>query len=294
MAKRQEAVRLNREDCDAELSIALARWGEKLTVALKDQLQTILSRTGLRVSANELQIIDGSLYVNHAGLLRLARLSRCAGIETEVLSPVSDHARSRWVVRAKVLKTGRSTTSFVGLGDATPDNISPKLRGAELRIAETRAVSRALRKAYAIGLCSTEELGATSESELLAAKALSGFPTQASESSIVSGVPARTHSLAPSRIDRLKILIREHQLDSDKVRQYACQFLGIEDARRATASQLDHLLIHLEQFAAASPTWFQSELDRAVTKSVENRVAYRDKLPSLPIAGAVFAQESSQ
>ena len=36
------------------------------------------------------------------------------------------------------------------------------VRGAELRIAETRAVNRALRKAYGIGLCSVEELGAFS------------------------------------------------------------------------------------------------------------------------------------
>src|SRR6266550_599161 len=33
------------------------------------------------------------------------------------------------------------------------------VRGAEMRIAETRAVNRALRKAYGIGICSVEEIG---------------------------------------------------------------------------------------------------------------------------------------
>jgi hypothetical protein len=36
------------------------------------------------------------------------------------------------------------------------------LRGAEMRVAETRAVNRALRKAYGIGICSVEELGSFS------------------------------------------------------------------------------------------------------------------------------------
>ena len=48
---------------------------------------------------------------------------------------------------------------FVGYGDADPSNVSPLVRGAEMRVAETRAVNRALRKAYGIGFCSVEELG---------------------------------------------------------------------------------------------------------------------------------------
>ena len=47
----------------------------------------------------------------------------------------------------------------MGYGDADPSNVSPLVRGAEMRVAETRAVNRALRKAYGIGLCSVEELG---------------------------------------------------------------------------------------------------------------------------------------
>jgi hypothetical protein len=42
---------------------------------------------------------------------------------------------------------------FVGYGDADT-SVSFLMRGAEMRIAETRAVSRVLRKAYGIGLCS--------------------------------------------------------------------------------------------------------------------------------------------
>jgi hypothetical protein len=62
----------------------------------------------------------------------------------------------RWVFRAKVHKS--QSKSFVGYGDADPSNVSPLVRGAEMRVAETRAVNRALRKAYGIGICSVEEI----------------------------------------------------------------------------------------------------------------------------------------
>jgi hypothetical protein len=69
-----------------------------------------------------------------------------------------DAAASRWAFRAIVYKSPRCK-GFVGYGDADPSNVSPLVRGAEMRVAETRAVNRALRKAYGIGICSVEEIG---------------------------------------------------------------------------------------------------------------------------------------
>ena len=40
-------------------------------------------------------------------------------------------------------------------------NVSPLVHGAEMRVAETRAVNRALHKAYGIGICSVEEIGSS-------------------------------------------------------------------------------------------------------------------------------------
>jgi len=52
---------------------------------------------------------------------------------------------------------------FVGYGDADPSNVPPLVRGAEIRVAETRAVNRALRKAYGVGICSVEEVGSLAQ-----------------------------------------------------------------------------------------------------------------------------------
>ena len=57
----------------------------------------------------------------------------------------------------------KSSSGFVGYGDADPSNVSPLVHGAEMRVAETRAVNRALRKAYGIGICSVEEIGSLAE-----------------------------------------------------------------------------------------------------------------------------------
>ena len=88
----------------------------------------------------------------------LAERRHCAGIHSRPVLASSDPATSRWVFRAAVFKS-RACRGFVGYGDADPSNVSPLVHGAEMRVAETRAVNRALRKAYGIGICSVEEIG---------------------------------------------------------------------------------------------------------------------------------------
>jgi hypothetical protein len=68
-----------------------------------------------------------------------------------------DSAANRYLLKATVFPA-KDSTGFVGYGDA-PSNVSIQIRGAEMRIAETRAVNRALRKAYGIGIGSLEEIG---------------------------------------------------------------------------------------------------------------------------------------
>lgn len=79
-------------------------------------------------------------------------------MRTSAVNHLSDAEANRWVFKATVYKVSGSP-GFVGYGDADPSNVSPVVHGAEMRVAETRAVNRALRKAYGIGLCSVEELG---------------------------------------------------------------------------------------------------------------------------------------
>ena len=97
-------------------------------------------------------------YVSHADLLKTALQQKCAGIETALVLALCRPEKNFWVFKATVYKSAQCR-GFVGYGDAHPGNVSPLIfNHAEMRMAETRAVNRALRKAYGIPLCSLEEL----------------------------------------------------------------------------------------------------------------------------------------
>src|SRR5215472_13483107 len=136
--------------------LATLIWGELPTLALRN-LRDVSERHSLSVAAGHVQFLDGRLYVTHAGLLYIAERNKCAGIRTSLREAPPETSANRWIFKATVYKSLRSR-GFVGFGDADPSNVAPSVRGAEMRVAETRAVNRALRKAYGIGLCSIEEL----------------------------------------------------------------------------------------------------------------------------------------
>src|SRR5579863_7865074 len=137
-----------------------ARWGSLDPAAIRG-LNELLKDHGFSIFAGDLTRLDGKWYVTHTGLLHLAQRRHCAGIHVEPVQDFSDATASRWAFRATVFKTSKCK-GFVGYGDANPSNTSDLVRGAEMRVAETRAVNRALRKAYGIGICSVEEIGSLS------------------------------------------------------------------------------------------------------------------------------------
>ena len=97
-------------------------------------------------------------YITHGDLLSLATKRHCQGIVTKPVLALCRPEKNFWVFKATVYKSPKCR-GFVGYGDAHPGNVSPLIfNHAEMRMAETRAVNRALRKAYGIGLCSLEEL----------------------------------------------------------------------------------------------------------------------------------------
>src|SRR3989475_851269 len=142
---------------------AKSRWGSILGVAALDALRNYSEEFQFSAASGDLLFLDKGWYVTNAGLTRLARRNRCAGVHVQPVPEFSDPATSRWAFKATVYKS-RSCKGFVGYGDADPSNISPLVHGAEMRVAETRAVNRALRKAYGIGICSVEELGSSAGS----------------------------------------------------------------------------------------------------------------------------------
>ncbi len=133
---------------------------------------------------------------------------------------------------------GSGEKGFVGYGDADPSNVSPLVRGAEMRVAETRAVNRALRKAYGIGICSMEELGTRPFSV---------------EHPQVRKDPPNGNGRAtgqPRLRDKLCLLIRKYELDPTLVKRYAADFCGTEALRDASRDLVEAFISTLADEAA--------------------------------------------
>ncbi|MCU1304367.1 MAG: hypothetical protein JWQ87_4651 [Candidatus Sulfotelmatobacter sp.] len=201
-----------------------------LPPVLLEQLRELTRNFSLSLKCGDLLLLSGGWYVTHAGLIRLAKRCRCSGMEVQPARQLSDHATNRYAFRATVYKSARCR-GFVGYGDADPSNVSPLVHGAEMRVAETRAVNRALRKAYGIGICSVEEIGSFAEP-----------PQTNREPKKVPPQPADGNHGGPKVRDRLCQIIRQHQLDPGLVKAYATDLCGVKTLRDATRGQIENFV----------------------------------------------------
>ena len=193
----------------------------------------------LSIQNGDILLLNESWYVTHSGLLRVAERRRCSGIRTELAEGASNPRERRWVFKATVLKSG--SKNFVGYGDADPSNVSPLVHGAEMRVAETRAVNRALRKAYGIGICSVEEIGSfAGQLDSRPDSKKTPQPTNGNSNGNYGGRTVR---------DRLCQLIRQHRLDATLVKSYATDFCGVKTLREATREQVENFVAHLADWA---------------------------------------------
>jgi hypothetical protein len=226
-------------------NIRLARsiWGELSPVA-RSALKDLSERYCLSIASGDLLQLEGRWYVTHAGLIGLARRNRCSGVRVQMVHGSCDTTSGRWVFKATVYKTPGSK-GFVGYGDADPSNVSPLVRGAEMRVAETRAVNRALRKAYGIGLCSVEELGWSSKAS--GTEILGG---NGSHPSANNGQDKGQQNRQPRLRDRLCLLIRQHGLDANFVKAYAADYCGTATLRDAGRDLVEAFINNLTEWAA--------------------------------------------
>jgi len=227
-----KAVKIN-------VDIARNLWGDLSPIAFRC-LEDLSRRYLLSVTSGDILFLEGRWYVTHSGLLGIARRKRCMGIQVAPAIGFCDPPASRWAFKATVYKS-QACRGFVGYGDADPSNVSPLVHGAEMRVAETRAVNRALRKAYGIGICSVEEIGSFAE-PVPSARQSKKLPPQN-----VNGKDGNYGG--PKVRDHLCQLIRQHQLDANLVKSYAVDFCGTKSLREASREQVEAFVAHLADWA---------------------------------------------
>ena len=220
-----------------EMKVARQTWPD-LGPSRLSYLRSLLVKYKFSVALGEITRVENRWYVTHAGLLQLASRRHCRGIQTSLQERLCDPAINRWVFRAVVYKT-ITTKGFVGYGDADPSNVSLMVQGAEMRVAETRAVNRALRKAYGIGLCSLEERGSLYGS----------FGSAREPQPAVKQPENGSNNEQPRLRDKLCLLIREYNLDPNLVKAYAADFCGIQALRDADRDQIAAFISQLSKEA---------------------------------------------
>ena len=225
---------MKRKKTAAQTSLRTARkiWTNLSREALI-RLREIATQHDFSVGAGDLIFLNNGWYVTHTGLIGLARRKRCSGIHVEAVNSMCDSAASRFVLKATVFPS-KGSSGFVGYGDADPSNVSSLVRGAEMRVAETRAVNRALRKAYGIGLCSVEEIGTIPNP-------VEKFPPQ--------NAKGNGNGSGPKVRDRLCQIIRQHKLDPELVKAYAVDFCGTKTLREASREQVENFVQQLADWA---------------------------------------------
>ena len=204
------------------LTVAKRLWFGQINREQRLLLRSLSDSYGFSVAAGDLQLLENRWYVTHTGLIRLAQRRACSGITVRPIAEFCEQSSGRWVFKAIVYRRSR-TKGFVGYGDADPSNVSPRVHGAEMRVAETRAVNRALRKAYGIGLCSIEELGSQPSSIPHLREGKAAHPPNGNGSA--NGQPRLR--------DKLCLLIRKYELDPNLVKRDAADFCGTETLRDA-------------------------------------------------------------
>ena len=242
------------------LALANRLWPGQINREQRHSLRSLSENYGLSVAAGDLQLLENRWYVTHSGLIGLAARSRCHGIQVQQVRDFCDPLAGRWVFKASVYKSAGSK-GFVGYGDADPSNVSSMVHGAELRIAETRAVNRALRKAYGIGLCSVEELGA-----------LSSGPRPSAVSSPSNGHSSNGNGNGQPRLrDQLCLLIRQYNLDANLVKAYAADFCGTATLRGASRELVESFISHLATTAKENRDALVCKLNSYAQPTVEAR-----------------------
>jgi hypothetical protein len=217
--------------------IARSRWKCGLNQFALQLLKALTNQYQFSIAEGDLIWLEHGWYVTHTGLVRLARRNHCAGIHSKPVADFCNPQTQHWAFEATVYRS-RSCRGFVGYGDADPSNVSFLVHGSEMRVAETRAVNRALRKAYGIGMCSVEEIGSFAEP-----------PQSSRESKKLPPQPTNGNHGSPKVRDRLCQIIRQHQLDAALVKSYATDFCGVKTLRDATREQVENFVAHLADWA---------------------------------------------
>ncbi len=194
------------------------------------------------------RIVGEKEVISYAGLLALAHEERLTEITTAIAQLPSE-ANGQTAVVTATTRTAKGT--FTGIGDANPRNVNPRIAPHIIRMAETRAVARALRSALNVGTIAMEELG--DESDLSAndnAQTPAPAPAAAPAPAPIPITTARRSESSRATDAQRKFLYRllqQRGIEGDAARVFIQRELGAESVADAPKHAVSSLIDRLQQ-----------------------------------------------
>lgn len=197
------------------------------------------------------KVIGTKEVASYRGLLNQVHKEGLREIRTTLVQAPSKENAETAIVHALV-RTNKG--SFTGIGDARPGNVNPKIVPHLIRMAETRAEARAMRKAVNIGVVAIEELGddvnddVTYEGTMQPANGngdAQRAPAVAHESaSPPAGAPGRRFDGRASDEQRRYLfrLLAQRGIEGDRARAFVHDELGVSSLREAARADVSALI----------------------------------------------------
>ncbi|MBI4733878.1 MAG: hypothetical protein HY779_03540 [Rubrobacteridae bacterium] len=115
-----------------------------------------------KLPAKFIKKIQGKDFVLFEGLLEMAHGEGLKRVETQLLQIPRDDNGMLAIVSA-VVETEKGV--FSALGDASPGSAEPPMRPHLVRLADTRAIARAMRIAVNVGMTAVEEMNVSNNDQ---------------------------------------------------------------------------------------------------------------------------------
>lgn len=162
----QGMVVAQRNNATVKAAVKDGSYGKPTPVTSVSRAQAERERgTGLEIARKHGHIMNfrGNEYITYKGLLDIAHEKGLQKMDTKIEH--IDFKTHTAVVKGTVYM--RSGEEYSAMGDASPENVSnASIQPHFLRMAETRALARALRQATNVGMTSLEELEIGKPAEL--------------------------------------------------------------------------------------------------------------------------------
>src|SRR4051794_38644794 len=95
------------------LRLARMKYGTVFSQTMRVSLQALTRQFGFSMELGDVMLLDGSWYVTHSGLLRLATRKGCVGIRVQPVPGFCSPEQSRWAFRATAFKAATCKGSTV-------------------------------------------------------------------------------------------------------------------------------------------------------------------------------------